>query len=250
MADAAPGSVRPEPDAIRQAVQRLTAAVAAHLPQHVVASASEWDYYGPAMISRIVDTVESVVALMGADRAVDGAVLVRVLYEHVVKFCWISIDPAAHYARWQADSELWDTKLRNDAISIGLLDEQTTSTAGMQSLRDVAQLADAIDRHWPTRISAFTSQRRGPGALVTFRGLYLPVYRTASEAVHGRPAVLDAYMSRGSQLWRMGDQAASTSMFWPLIVPLFAWALLVCHHQWGWPDPDQVLAANNSMYGV
>lgn len=250
MSASPPGSVRPKPDAIRRAVQRLTAALAAHLPRNVPPTGSDWDFYGPAMISRIVDTVESVVVLMSADRAVDGAVLVRVLYEHVVKFCWISIDPAEHYQRWRSDSDLWDHKLRKDAVGIGILDEDPSPTAGLQPLADMAQLAQAVDRYWPERISAFTSPTSGTGALMTFRGLYLPVYRSASEPVHGRPVVLDAYMSRGSELWHMGAEAASTSMFWPLIVPLFAWALLVCHHQWGWPDPAEVIAANNSMYGV
>jgi hypothetical protein len=80
--------------------------------------------------------------------------------------------------------------------------------------------------------------------------MYLPVYRSGSEPVHGRPEVLDAYNDRGSDLWHMGPGAASESMFWPLIVPLFAWTLLVCNYQWGWPDSEQVLAANNAMYGV
>lgn len=250
MATGSPGSHRPQPDDVKQSVYGLTAAVSAHLPRHIPPGGAEWDFYGQAMISRMIDTVESVVALMEADRAVDGGVLVRVLYEHVVKFCWISIDPAVHYERWRADSELWDRKLDNDAIAIGLVDEEPVSTAALQSMPDMAQLADAVDRYWPEHISAFTSSTKGPAALVTFRGLYLPVYRTASEAVHGRPSVLEAYMSRGSQFWRMGPEAASTSMFWPLIVPLFAWALLVCHQQWGWPDPELVTAANNSMYSV
>ena len=247
---ATPGSIRPGPDDIRRGVHALCAALSPHLPRHVPPTGSEWDFYGPAMISRMIDTVESALALMADDRAVDGAVLVRVLYEHVVKFCWISIDPAANYPAWQMDSEFWDRKLHNDALAIGVLgNDGTPVVAELRPLGDVAQLALAVDRYWSERISAFTAPTTGPGALVTFRGLYLLAYRNASEAVHGRPSVLDAYMSRGSELWRMGADAASTSMFWPLIVPLFAWALLVCHEQWGWPDPELVIAANNSMYG-
>jgi hypothetical protein len=233
-----------------RAAHGLTALVAEHLPRHIPPGGSEWDFYGPAMISRMVDIVESVVALMQADRAVDGAVLVRVLYEHVVKFCWIAIDPDTHCGRWLSDSEVWDRKLQNDAIQIGLIEELPMKVAGLQQLPDMAQLADRVDRHWGGRILGFTPPTTGAQALVTFRGMYLPVYRTASEPVHGRPEVLDAYMSRGSETWRMGPQAAAESMFWPLIVPLFAWALLVCHQQWGWPDPHQARATNNAMYGA
>jgi Family of unknown function (DUF5677) len=175
-----PGSTRPDPDAVMRAVHGLTALVAEHLPRHIPPAAPEWDFYGPAMISRMIDTVESVVALMQADRAVDGAVLVRVLYEHVVKFCWISIDPSTHYERWRSDAELWDRKLHNDAIQVGLIEGQPAGTAGLDQLPDMAQLADRVDRHWGGRIVGFTSPTKGSQALVTFRGMYLPVYRTAS----------------------------------------------------------------------
>ncbi len=231
-------------------MHQLTAAVDAEIPSHIPAGGKPWDYHGPAMIARMIDTVESIAALMTADRAVDGAALVRVLYEHTVKFCWVSIDPKTNYARWQSDSAWYEAKLTNDAIDIGLIDEERVSLDGIQTLSDVASLAVAVDKHWSQRLPAFTAPTKGSGALMTLRGLYLPAYRTGSEAVHGRPSVLDAYTSRGSQYWRMGDDAASTSLFWPLVVPLFAWPLLVCHAQWGWPDPDVVIAANNSMYGV
>jgi hypothetical protein len=245
----APGSERPQPQAVRAAAGRLTAQVAAHLPRNVAPGGAPWDFYGPAMVSRMVDTVESVMALMEADRAVDGAVLVRVLYEHVVKFCWISIDPVANYERWQSDSVRWDIKFHNDAVQIGVVDGESSTAQGLQALPDVGQLAAAVDQYWPDQISAFTSPNGGP-VLVTFRGLYLIAYRNASEAVHGRPRVLNAYGSLGSEVWSMGPDAAFNSLLWPLTVPLFAQALLVCHEQWGWPDPDLVIAANNAMYGL
>jgi hypothetical protein len=38
------------------------------------------------------------------------------------------------------------------------------------------------------------------------------------------------------------------SIWWPLTVPIFAQALLVCNDQLGRPDAEKVIAANNTMY--
>lgn len=243
-----PGSRKPDPDAIIQATGRLTGLVAQQMPRNIAPGRAHWDYYGPAMISRMLDLVESVQALMQADRAVDGAVLVRVLYEHVVKFCWISIDPTTNYDRWRDDARRWDTKLMNDAIGLGVAPGVVADANQFNQLPDTAQQADQIERHWGAKIAEFPSPTTGPQVLVTFRGMYLPVYRSGSEPVHARPEILDAYNDRGSDLWQMGPGAGSKTLFWPLIVPLFAWALLVCNDQWDWPDRGEVMAANNGMY--
>ena len=118
------------------------------MPRNIAPGRAHWDYYGPAMISRMLDLVESVQALMQADRAVDGAVLVRVLYEHVVKFCWISIDPTTNYDRWRDDARRWDTKLMNDAIGLGVAPGVVADANQFNQLPDTAQQADQIERHW------------------------------------------------------------------------------------------------------
>jgi hypothetical protein len=39
------------------------------------------------------------------------------------------------------------------------------------------------------------------------------------------------------------------SIWWPIAVPLYAQALLVCNEQLDWPDLDRVREVNNPMYG-
>lgn len=214
MADTPPlGSQKPDPDAIIQATGRLTGLVVRQMPRTNPPGRAHWDYYGPAMMSRMLDLVESVQTLMQADRAVDGAVLVRVLYEHVVKFCWISIDPTTNHDSWREDAQRWDTKLMNDAIRLGVAPGAVADANQFTQLPDIAQQADQIERHWGAKIPEFPSPTKGPQALVTFRGMYLPVYRSGSEPVHGRPEILDAYNDHGSDLWQMGPVRAARRSF-------------------------------------
>jgi hypothetical protein len=81
------------------------------------------------------------------------------------------------------------------------------------------------------------------------KGLYVAIYRYTSRAAHAQLDALDPYVDVGKYP-RVVDRPASTteSLWWPLTVPLFAHALLVCNDNLGWPDADQVIAANNAMY--
>lgn len=90
---------------------------------------------------------------------------------------------------------------------------------------------------------------RGPEGILTMKGLYVAIYRYTSRAAHAQLDALDPYIDMKTYP-RMVDRPTRTtqSIWWPLMVPLFAHALLVCHHHLGWPDPDAVIAANDAMY--
>jgi len=90
----------------------------------------------------------------------------------------------------------------------------------------------------------------GPGGLLTFRGMYLPAYRTLSAAVHGQKDVMAAYIGDGARLWPVGSAASDRSLWFPMSVVLYAQALLVCHEVLGAPDDARVREINNRMYGV
>ena len=146
--------------------------------------------------------------------AINSGILLRVLYEHVVTFCWIATDPASNYPRWQSDGLVQNLKLHNDALNYGItfLDppELAAAQAATDQLPDVASMADKVGRHWGGSIDGFQSKlaNPGPGGLVTFRGMYIPAYRTLSDAVHGQQDVMDAYINAGARLWPVGPQAS------------------------------------------
>jgi hypothetical protein len=252
VAEGAQGQRRPSAGRVLQAIAGLEHLVSASLPLDLPPDATWWDAHCAGMISRMTDSVESIAALITADRAVDAGALIRVLYEAVTKFCWIAVDPDVRYGRWQADAVAWDRKLVNDARAHGVELEMPVVDealgAPIVEMPPMVELVKEVDDHWGGQLVGFEAAGHGLGGLVTFRELYVPLYRTLSEAVHSRPDVMRAYMAVGSHFWQMGEGAGDASIFFPLVVPLYAQALLVCHQRLGWPNPDQVVAINNRMY--
>jgi hypothetical protein len=249
-----PGSVKPSVAAVANAVRELGLLVDEHLPQSFSGPTDTWQLLGTAMIARMADMIESVVVLMGTYRAVEGAVLVRVLYEAVVKFCWISIDPDTNYPRWQGDTDYWEHRLRRDLHDYELervTEEELAEYAAAPQMPPIPDMAIAADKHWGGRIVGFQPYSKGRAGMFTLRGYYAPIYRTLSEAVHARPETLARANIDTSGPWRViRNGPVEHTFWWPLPVPLFAQALLVCHEEWGWPDPNRVRAVNNAMYDV
>lgn len=65
---------------------------------------------------------------------------------------------------------------------------------------------------------------------------------------HAKPQGLDPYCDFESYP-SIVDLAKHEPTSYPsLVVPLYAQALLVCHHELKWPDPEAVIAINNKMY--
>ena len=151
-------SERTERTADRRRLPSHRTLVDEHLPQSFSGPTDTWQLLGTAMIARMADMVESVVVLLGADRDVDGAVLVRVLYEAVVKFCWISIDPDMNYLRWQEDTNYWEHRLRRDLLDYELervTEEELAEYAAARQMPPMPDMAIAADKHWGGRIVGF-----------------------------------------------------------------------------------------------
>ena len=187
------GSVRPTTEAVLRAANELHALVEAQLPRSFPHGPDRWPGYAAAMIVRIrgiVASIQTLVVNQGED-VIDSGILLRVLYEQVVTFCWIATDPASNYPTWQSDGLVQNRKLHNDALQYGItfLDaaELAAAQAATDQLPDVASMADKVDRHWGGSIDGFQSKlpTPGPGGLLTVRGMYIPAYRTLSNAVHG-----------------------------------------------------------------
>jgi hypothetical protein len=236
---------------VADAARALVQLVAERLPQRFYRSEQPWRSYGPAMVARMADVVQSTLILMAADRVMDGGVMVRVLYEHVVKFCWIAIDPDRHLALWSEDALCWERKLHTDLASYEegfLTDDELDASSHYKALK-LVELAHEADQHWEGRIVGFVASGKGPQAKYTLRHLYNPVYRTLSEPVHARPEALRGNMELGRpRRVSLGQVEVADVFWWPLIVTLYAKALLVCAARFGWPDPERVRRINNGMY--
>jgi hypothetical protein len=257
MADApTPGSIQPTDEAALTAARALVALVRpAHSPQRFYKSERGWRIAAAAMVFRMADTVESIMALMEGRYALDTLILLRALYEQVVTFCWLAIDPEKHIDLWGKNEHYWQRKLHEDALAYGhtaLSPEGLKATEDAKKQDPIPKLAEAVDGHWGGRLIGFREPQSDPKDLLNFRGLYLGIYRTASRAAHIQPESLAPYgdfdpypVVVSEARWERSDL-----MWWSLAVPLYAQALIVCNAVLKWPDVDQVLAINNKMYGL
>lgn len=259
----------PTQDEMTAANAGLVAVVRRQLPQRFYAGESYWAVFRAAALLRMADTVESVMGLMASRHDLDGQTLVRSLYEQVVTFAWIAIDPDARFGRWVGEGTSALLKLHNDAVVFGesILSEDEVVRAkaylglSAEARREAAEscqrrgrgqpdpervLPPATDRarqadeHWSTRINGL----HPTGHLLSLRGLYLGAYRIGSRSTHGSMLALDPYVSivdrpvgRQFVVDRGEPQSRVT---WATVGPLFGIALLIAAEDVRWIDERAV----------
>jgi hypothetical protein len=236
-----------------EAAGELIGLVESHLPQRFYQE-HQWRMLGAAMAVRMADTVRSIITLRAMELDGDAMALLRALYEQVVVYCWIASEPDGHLKRWVSDAEYQQLKLHNDTLAFGhkvLTESEFEKANAAQKLPNVAQLAEAVDEYWSARISAFRppkGKEAQPTDILSFRGLYVAVYRIASRSAHAKPHALDPYCDYESHPHVVNLAKYEPTSYPSLVVPLYAQALLVCHQELKWPDPEIVIAINNKMY--
>jgi hypothetical protein len=224
-----------------------------------------WDVAAPAMLfsaSSCLLSIRLLAETQAPRREQDAIVLLRRLYEHVVDFAWIAIDPATHAKKWVADDWFYRLKIDDDIVKLGKPGmpavkraefEQYIKTHGR--MPDMASRAEAADKHWSKLISGhgvFPAKPAPAGAsLVTaqngmwsLRTQYTIVYRLASGNAHPTPWSLSAYINAhgtsgkftvGMNPHEHDDRVAYT--FTPLI---FAMMLFVAEHVLGYPKRSEI----------
>lgn len=247
-----PVSSQPSNDAVATASRELIELVMTQLPQRFYRGEHPWRMFGAAVILRMADTVESMMALMSAGLPIDGLILLRTLYEQVIRYLWVSINPDNHMQAWGSNARWHLRKLHNDALRFGqtiMDDDELAAADGAKELPPLADLALAVDDHWGGKMVGFRSPATGKQGILTMRGLYTIIYRTGSQAAHVQPESLEPY-GQLHALPRVIDRPSKEepSIWWPVAVALYAHALIVCHDQLNWPDPDRVRAVNDAMY--
>jgi len=247
------GWVPPTEEKAAEAAGELIGLVEARLPQRFYRE-NRWRMLGAAMIVRMADTVRSIMVLSSLGLDGDAMTLLRALYEQVVVYCWIASEPDGHLLRWVSDAEWHQLRLHHDALAFGqevVTKSQVEKAKNAEKLPDVAQLAEAADKYWSARISAFRPPKGKPAMpadILNFRGLYVAIYRIASRSTHAKPHALDPYCDYDSYPNIVNLAKHEPTSYPSLMVPLYAQALLVCHHELKWPDPETVIAINNKMY--
>jgi len=217
-----------------------------------------WDVVAPAMLFSGANCLLSLrwLAMTPAPRREqDASILLRRLYEHVVCFAWVAIDPAQNAKQWVAYDYryrlLTDTELKR--LGKSGLDPATRSsyetyiqTHGvMPSLERRAEQADA---HWLPKLAHHTDGRPNAERAFSLRDEYTSIYRPTSANAHPTPRSLYAYVNPGGAAGKfaigfmpnLDDDDRYAYTLAPLV---FATMLLIAEQVLGRPNAEDVYAA-------
>jgi hypothetical protein len=183
-------------------------------------------------------------ALMARRKLGDARALLRSLYEQVVVFSWVAVDPATRLERWEGASRKEQLKLHNETLRYGetiLTPKEAEEFAAAPGVPPTATMTHELDKYWPGRISGLHEA----GGLLSFHGLYQSVYRVGSRQTHGTFAALDPYV----QGWPRRRQVAAITvresteddmLVYSLAAPLLGIALLVAARSFAWLDEAEI----------
>jgi hypothetical protein len=226
---------------------------------------------GPAMLAKAAGTVESLFALLPPVQAANGSlsrrtypttdatVLLRSLYEGVLVFMWISIDPKSHMERWLKKCAI--ESLRFDADwrkrDMPLLDDRNLefcnkmkAATRLREAPDRAQMAKEVDDKWQGHFPGLPPTSDHDFGL-TLMGLYQHVYRLGSAAAHNdlremRPFfTADPLGDTFIHTERAGEYYLYPWLFAPWV---FGLGLCVLSDQFRWPDCRRVREALQGVY--
>jgi hypothetical protein len=193
-----------EPDVFAGRLAALLELSAGIFPYPVVGTGDqgEWLVTGPAFVARAARSLEAL-SVLRADRFdCDAYVILRSLYEHLLRFSWLAIDPGKHMPLWIK----WDRKHRlevdrvmraaNDPLTIP---EQATERFKREiasvrgEMPKLERMAEQVDTHW-SKVSQLHS---GPDERYGFSGMHRVVFRHCSAVAHGSAIGLKAVIGSG-----------------------------------------------------
>lgn len=223
------------------ACKELQELVAKRLPERFYRREPRWRIAATALISRATTTLQTIALLLEHDRPSDAAALLRVVYEEVVTFCWLMIDPAKRADQWAEHATAHRLKLHNEAKrypSAKVLSEAEAEAAkAAKLLPSLQQRATEVDTYWGGRSDAFREvDAEGDAHMLTMSGLYTGLYRTTSRGQHAQLDAMDAAIDHTSYPWRvvLKDRGDRTHSY--LALPLVGLMLSAGSQRLGWPD--------------
>lgn len=239
-------------DEVAAALLRLAVVVDDELPKPYYRSEGEWPVIAAGHIARMAEIARSAALLIQADAQFDAYALARVMYEQMVTYCWIAMEPTTHIDRWKDTAEAHQLSAHEEAkrYRIKILTAAQVKRAKGKEKLTVEQMAREADDYWSPRIEGFRvlSGKKHKLDLLTITGLYLGIYRTSSRIVHAQVHSLESVLRQVTQTKVVVERrAAPTVSFAPTIVPMFAMAIEVHHKQFKWPDVEKVREINKDL---
>jgi hypothetical protein len=255
----------PEIERAMRQIDRLIPLVGAPVrvttTQPVPNELDNWDLVGPAMLFSAMSCLVSIRWLAESptpQRDEDASVLLRRLYEHVVDFAWIAVDPVVNAPKWVADDYRHRLKADDDLKLIGTLGLTPQARTEYQAYIDkhgkmpgVPTRANQADEHWSARLEGHgtfpTAAGQTQSGRWSLRKMYVAVYRSASANVHPSPQSLRDFIWPGgtSNTFRIGNDTDHQIERppYPMAPLVFAIMLLMTEQVLGRPNGGDVRAA-------
>jgi len=275
-----------DPETIADVARRLGALV--HGREHVVVPRPTEDegswcaMVGPALLMKSAGTLRSMMLLLPERHMVDPLILLRSLYETVVVFSWVAIDPEVRVERWYGhchevvlrNHNDWkqagrpvlrpeEVKVEKDTLrqireDVGLARVNERGEYTQTLMPGVEVMATDCDKRWGDVVRGWSSESRvGDVGEVTgwhssLRGLYRWVYRMGSMAVHSQHRGLDPFVTT-DETWLMihSENRADSLMHFGLACYLLGLEIGVAERVLGWPDYSEaarILGVYDSLF--
>ena len=238
--------VLPAPDRIKHFTGELIAYVRSLYPVRFYAGEAWANLYTAAALLRLTDMAEAVLVHMPDRRDLDAAAALRSMYELVVTVCWVLAAPEQRKPLWEGEALIQQLKLHDDLATFGetlLSDQEVEKSRNARGMPPLADRARQADEHWSGRVEGLH-----PGDhLLSFRGLYIAVYRLGSQPTHGSIASLLPYIEQHPRRFKVRARPPDPSVVtYALVSPLLAIALVVAATRLRAVDADRVRAINDA----
>jgi hypothetical protein len=205
----------------------------------------DWNVLAPALLARSHYLLESTMALRA--RPIDSFLLVRSLYEYVVTFAWLAIDPQNHvprFMKWEYDER--DKGMKDLANFAEVEPEWLLGLEEFrkQYVRDNVKCAPAVpDRALAAEARWSQLVSEGLPAKYGFRGMYAPVFRQASSFVHATTISAGHFVAGPWSSLVVGRPVKPKRSPVGMAPVVFGIGLLVASESLGWPNRAHVESA-------
>jgi Family of unknown function (DUF5677) len=230
---------------LREATDDLRALIDEALPQTFSMIEDIWPAVAHGFLARAGQLLESLTVLVEKGHEGEAQMLLRVIYEHVVVFCWLAIDPEKHVPRWREWANAAQLTVHREAKIFGvtvLPPVEVTEYEKAEKRIPIVQLAQQVDNYWSQRSTAF--RRFDPKAgdqrnALSFTGFYTAVYRKTSNLIHAYPTSPDRFASlplTGHVNVKTTEQHTESADYPAFSIALVGFLLIAFGDRFGWPE--------------
>lgn len=213
-----------------------------------------WQAVAHGFLARGGTLLESVTLQVERGMPGEAQMLLRILFEHVVTFCWIGIDPEANMPQWRewADYRRFQAhKYAKERFRIEPLTpaEATKVEKARQPIK-LHKLTSAVDEHWSKVSPAFRSYSPPKPDILTFTGVYTALYSKTSNLVHADPTSVERFMTMPlpTEATIHAREKRSESEDHPSFgLAMMGFLLVVFGHHFSWPARDVIDEVTNGL---